>query len=125
MNDVDGVPAQGPSIVRASVEAARAREQQALAISRARGERRLIAVVDDVLEVVETVNLGAGPGRRQEDLVAEWRDWLGSVSDGPLPLRVRDAENALQMHDALLDWQDVLLDRLVPDRGDAQRTDAE
>lgn len=39
---------------------------------------------------------------------------LDAAVDEPLPAPVRQATTATDLHDALLDWQDELLDRVVP-----------
>jgi hypothetical protein len=116
------VPSSGPSIVRACAEAARACAANHAVREQQRSGRRLIDVVDGVLDVLEEITLTAAEPE-QEPLVGEWLLWLGTAVEEPLPVMVRCAESAIELHDALLDWQTELLDRAVPARSSGRYPD--
>jgi hypothetical protein len=122
---VSGLHATGASIGRASAEAQSAREAGRTAIEQARGERRAVHVVDCILDVVEEINLSEMASPEQETVIGEWLLWLDHAIDVPVPVPVRSAGNATALHDALLDWQDELLDDVTPSRAAHQAADRE
>jgi hypothetical protein len=118
-------PRSGPSIRRASAEAAHASDASLAARQAARIERRTVDVVDCVLDVIEEINLSDLGEEAQEALVGEWLLWLDDAVAAPVPVPVRNAGTATALHDALLDWQDELFDDLVPSRAAHQEADRE
>ena len=122
---MSGAQIAGASIGRASAEAERAREARRTAMELARGERRAVHVVDCILDVVEEINLSEMASPEQETVIGEWLLWLDHAVDVPVPVPVRNAGNATALHDALLDWQDELLDDVAPSRAAHQAADRE
>jgi hypothetical protein len=88
----------------ASAEAARRRA----------GARRGVAAIDEVLGAVEEHHLARLP--RQVRLLREWRDHLEQRGGLTVPRHILTLENTARLHEALLDWQEELLDQLVPGR---------
>ena len=105
----------GGAIRQANVDFNRARDMWIADRARRQHERRLLDLVDELLDDLETVNL-SGHGNVPDLLVAArvWR--LEHSLDAPPPAPVREASTAITLHSALLDWQDELLDQLVVDR---------
>jgi len=95
------------------VEAAAARRRQA---------RRAIEAIDLVLGAVEEHHLAGRPRR-----VAPLPEWIARLAEGglPIPASILGLRNTVQLHAALMDWQEVLLDTAVPARTHLTRTDRE
>ena len=76
--------------------------------------RRRLAVIDELLDVLELSNL-----RRDRSIDRLLRARLRRVEAEvgvPLPRRVVRARNTARLHAALLDWQQLVLDAVVPER---------
>ena len=87
----------------------------ALARTRERAvARRRVAVIDELLGVLELGNL-----RRERSIDRLLRARLRRLEAEvglPLPRRVVRARNTVRLHAALLDWQQLVLDTVVPER---------
>lgn len=81
-----------------------------------------VRTIDTVLDEVEARNL-AGI-RHIDEAIRAKVDRLPRVVGVPLPCRVKLARNPRRLHAALLDWQQEVLDTLVPDRGNYVAVDA-
>ncbi len=76
--------------------------------------RRRIRAIDSLIEQLEERHL---TGERSFDRVLRQR--LYSLEDEvgiPLPRKAIRARNTVRLHAALLDWQETLLDSMVPER---------
>jgi hypothetical protein len=71
--------------------------------------------VDALLETVEEINL-AGRGRQHDPLIPHRLRRLEAAIGRPAPPGVHRARNNHQLHAALMDWQEVLLDEVCPAR---------
>lgn len=81
---------------------------------RAASARRRVAAIDEMLDVLEHMHLNR---ERTIDRLVRTRLRRLELEVGlPLPRRVVRARNTVRLHAALLDWQDVVLDEVVPGR---------
>jgi hypothetical protein len=71
--------------------------------------------VDALVETVEEINL-SGRGRQPDPLIPHRLRRLEAEIGRPAPERVHRARNAHQLHAALMDWQEELLDDACPAR---------
>lgn len=106
-------PVAALSIHRAAVEA-----REGLLMWRAGVEadarlREPVRVVDSLLARVEESNL-AGHGAVAGVHVRLWIRELARALGRPVPIGVRRAQTGYELHGALLDWQEQLLDEAVP-----------
>ena len=85
------------------------------ALERRRAQARMrVRAVDDVLDVLELMHL-----KRDRVIDRMVRARLRRLEEEvglPLPRRVTRARNTVRLHSALLDWQDTVLDQVVPGR---------
>ncbi|HEV7678925.1 MAG TPA: hypothetical protein VGQ42_10195 [Candidatus Dormibacteraeota bacterium] len=103
------------SIARASAEFAG--QRQAWLTERrqnARG-RHTVRVVDALLDDVEEINL-SGRGRLEDPLISLRLRRLQSSLRTSVPGAVLRSRTGHELHAALLDWQDELLDEVSPAR---------
>jgi hypothetical protein len=106
---------RGPSIARATADHSRRR---ALSLSDRRLEaarRRRVRAVDVLVEIAEEINL-SGCGRQHDPLIPHRVRRLEAEIGRSAPERVHRARNAHQLHAALMDWQEELLDEACPAR---------
>jgi hypothetical protein len=91
---------------------------------RLEAERRIrtLRAIDRVLESLEEVNLS---GRGFEPVTGVSYLALERATASELPPPVRGALTPVDLHEALLDWQEQLLDRVVPARATYHAVDAE
>ncbi|MDQ6846364.1 MAG: hypothetical protein M3019_02085 [Candidatus Dormibacteraeota bacterium] len=76
--------------------------------------RQKIAVIDEVIEVLEERNL---EGERRIDRgVRKLVRRLEAEVDVPLPRQVLRARNTARLHGAVLDWMETVVDQLIPER---------
>jgi hypothetical protein len=76
--------------------------------------RRRITAIDSLINLLEERHLS---GERNFDRVLRQRlNHLEHEIGVPLPRKAVRARNTVRLHAALLDWQETLLDTLVPDR---------
>lgn len=76
--------------------------------------RQTIAVIDEVIEVLEERNL---EGERRIDRgVRKLVRRLEAEVDVPLPRQVLRARNTARLHGAVLDWMETVVDQLIPER---------
>jgi hypothetical protein len=108
--DHDYRAARGSSIARANADFSRQREMWLAGRRQAMERRRVLHAVDDFLDTVEESNL-AGHGRRLDPLMRHRLRHLEVQVGGPLPDMVWEAPSGHRLHEALLDWQEDLLDR--------------
>ena len=114
-------PASAGLIGRASRDYWAARGRQLDAQRRRERAFERLHAIDDVLEELEQRHL---QGNREYDRQIRNRIRGVEVQVGlPLPRKVARARNTVRLHAALLDWQEVVLDDLVPER--AQLPDLE
>ncbi len=74
----------------------------------------MLALIDAVIAVLEQRNL---TGDRAVDRALRKRlRFLEAEIGSPLPRTAVRARNTARLHAVLLDWQETLLDRLMPDR---------
>jgi hypothetical protein len=71
--------------------------------------------VDALVETVEEINL-SGRGRQYDPLIPHRLRRLEAEIGRPAPDTVHRARNARQLHAALMDWQEELLDEACPAR---------
>jgi len=76
--------------------------------------RRRVAVIDELLDVLELSNLRRD--RTIDRLLRARLRRLEAEVGLPLPRRVVRARNTARLHAALLDWQQLVLDTVVPER---------
>jgi hypothetical protein len=72
--------------------------------------------VDALVETVEEINL-SGRGRQHDPLIPHRIRRFEAEIGRPAPEAVHRARNAHQLHAALMDWQEELLDEACPARG--------
>ena len=114
-------------IVNGSIHEASEAAHTALEASRLHHRRdvrrlRTVRALDRVIESLEEVNL-AGAGFEPvsgEALVA-----VAKIAETDLPPAVLGATTPVDLHEALLDWQEQLLDRAKPSRLDYREVDNE
>jgi hypothetical protein len=76
--------------------------------------RRRILAIDSFVNILEERHL---TGERTFDRVLRQRLYRLEQEVGmPLPRKALRARNTVRLHAALLDWQETLLDTLVPER---------
>jgi hypothetical protein len=76
--------------------------------------RRRVAAIDRLINDLEECHL---TGERSFDRVLRQRLYRLEAEVGlPLPRKAVRARNTVRLHAALLDWQETLLDELVPER---------
>jgi hypothetical protein len=99
-------------------------ESKMAALERARTRRR-VAAIDEMLEELERMHLDRN--RVISRMIRLRVRRLEQVVGLPLPRRVVRARNTVRLHAALLDWQEEVLDVVVPVRAvridDGARTD--
>ncbi|HEV7464838.1 MAG TPA: hypothetical protein VGP96_00965 [Candidatus Dormibacteraeota bacterium] len=71
--------------------------------------------MDDLVDALENLNL-SGRGRQATALMPGWLRRLELEACRPLPARVSQARVPVTLHEALLDWQEELLDEAVQGR---------
>lgn len=107
-------PAGAGLIGRASRDYWTARGQQLEQQRRRRRAFERLHAIDDVLEELEQRHL---QGNREYDRQVRARIRGLEFQVGlPLPRKVARARNTVRLHAALLDWQELVLDDLVPER---------
>ena len=92
------------------------RDRQRASLGRRRQDartRRLRAVMDDVVAVLEQRNLIGD--RSMDSVVRKWLGLLETETGVPLPPQALRARNTARLHSVLLDWMDTVLDRLIPE----------
>jgi hypothetical protein len=92
-------------------------------VARRRQARRGIEAIDVVLEAVEQHHLAGRP--RRVPPLPEWIARLEQEGGLPIPARILGARTTVQLHGALLDWQDQLLTTALPGRAQLARVDDE
>jgi hypothetical protein len=82
--------------------------------------RQGIRAIDSVLDAVERHHLA----RRPRD-VPPRPDWIARLKEGglPIPTRILMLRDTVQLHGALMDWQDELLSAALPGRANFTRAD--
>jgi hypothetical protein len=83
---------------------------------------RILRTIDRVLESLEEVNLS---GHGFEPVKGAWFGAVEQATGSELPANVRGASTPVDLHEALLDWQEQLLDRVVPARSTYRDVDTE
>lgn len=112
--DPNGV-ASGPSIALANAEHSRRRQVWQSQRVEQFERRRVLRAVDDFLTTVEEINL-VGQGRHPDPLMPHRLRRLEALIGRRVPDTVRGAANGQRLHEALLDWQEELLDEANPSR---------
>jgi len=115
------------SLVNGSIHEASEAARQALEASRRDHQREsgrleTLRAIDRVIETLEEVNL---KGRGFEPVTGEALMAVERVTNAELPSAVRGALTPVDLHEALLDWQEQLLDRAKPSRLEYRDVDAE
>jgi hypothetical protein len=96
------------SIAHANADLARQRDVWLAGRRQALERRRVLHAVDRFLDTVEESNL-AGHGRRLDPLMRRRLRRLEVEVGRPLPGTARRAPTGHRLHEALLDWQEELL----------------
>lgn len=109
-------------IALAAEELATARRRCRQSRNRERALRRRIHTIDHLLGVLEARNLDGTPSI-DETIRAEL-DCLPRAVGLPLPCDVKLARNTRRLHAALLDWEEEVLNALVPAREQYVAVDA-
>jgi hypothetical protein len=104
-----GAP-RGPSIARANADFSRQRKVWLVGRREAMERRRVLHAVDGFLDTVEESNL-AGHGRALDPLMRHRLRRFEAQVGRPLPPNVWQAPTGHRLHEALLDWQETLLDQ--------------
>ena len=94
---------------------------QDIGVERRKLARRGIRAIDAVLEAVDRHHLASRPRH-----VAPRPDWIARLErQGGLtvPTRILLLRDTVQLHGALMDWQDELLSAALPGRAKFTRTD--
>jgi hypothetical protein len=107
------------SIARASAEYVEQRDAWRTHRRIHEERRRTLRAVDDFLTTVEEINL-AGRGRQPDPLIPHRLRRLETEIGSPVPAPVRIAGTGHRLHEALMQWEEDLLDELHPSRA-AQR----
>jgi hypothetical protein len=102
--------ARGPSIAQANADFSRQRDVWLAGRRQATERRRVLHAVDGFLDTVEESNL-AGHGRRPDPLMRHRLRRFEARLGLSLPEAVLQARDGHRLHEALLDWQDDLLDQ--------------
>lgn len=121
-DDAHARPLPALSISRAAAEAHEQRQAWRAALEADVRRYESVRVTDSVLARVEEINLG-GAGVVPGVHIAAWKRELAATLRRPLPAGVRYAHNGHELHSALLDWQDQLLDEAIPERRRFTRED--
>lgn len=106
---------RGPSIARATADQSRRRSASLTALHLETARRRPVLAVDALVETVEEINL-SGCGRQHDPLIPHRLRRLEAEIGRGAPEAVHRARNARQLHAALMDWQEELLDEACPAR---------
>ena len=99
-----------------------ARRDALMRTARAARDRRRVEAIDEMLDILEHMHLN-----RERTIDRLIRTRLRRLEDEvglPLPRKVVRARNTVRLHAALLDWQDVVLDEVVPGRRELLDHDA-
>lgn len=88
---------------------------------RRREARRGVEAIDAVLHAVEEHHLARLP--RNVSLLPRWRALLEEKGGLSIPPHIEQIQHTVRLHDALMDWQDQLLDEAVPGRADLVQAD--
>jgi hypothetical protein len=94
-----------------------------VAIALRRRARRGIQAIDAVLDALEEYHLSRLP--RNVPLLPTWRARLEKQGGLSLPEHILWLRNTVRLHEALMDWQDELLNQAVPGRAQLTREDEE
>lgn len=105
----------GPSIARAAADYSRRRGVWLADRRREEARRGAVLAVDALVDTVEEINL-SGRGRQCDPLIPHRLRRLEAAIGRPAPEAVHRARNGHQLHAALMDWQEVLLDEACPAR---------
>ena len=111
-----GLPAANLAIREAAAAFDRARVRR-------REARRGVEAIDAVLQAVEEYHLDRLP--RNVLLLPQWRARLEEEGGLSIPPHIDQIRHTVRLHEALMDWQDELLDRAVLGRADLARADQE
>ncbi len=116
MEPVNGSIHQASKAVRTALDASRRDRHSA--------EERLqtLRAIDRVIDSLEEINLS---GHGFDPVAGTALVAVEQVTHTELPPAVRNAPTPVDLHDALLDWQEQLLDRVVPGREVYRGVDAE
>lgn len=95
-------------LTAANLEIRAALDQSHQARSRRRGSRRGIEAIDAVLGEVEEYNLSRR--RPSMPIFARWRSRLEEEGGLSIPQPILDLRHTVRLHQALMDWQQELLD---------------
>ena len=106
---------RGPSIARATADHSRRRSAWLTDRRIQAARRRPVLAVDALVDTVEEINL-SGRGRQHDPLIPHRLRRLEDEIGRPVPEAVRRARNGHQLHAALMDWQEDLLDEACPAR---------
>jgi hypothetical protein len=106
---------RGPSIARAAADHSRRRSAWLTGRRLETARRRPLLAVDALVETVEEINL-SGRGRQHDPLIPHRLRRLEAEIGRSAPERVHRARNGHQLHAALMDWQEELLDEACPAR---------
>ena len=108
------LPSDADLIARADQEIwERRREAQRTRVDATRVRQR-VAAIDSLVSVLEERHL---TGDRTFDRVLRQRLYRLEAEVGlPLPRKALRARNTVRLHAALLDWQESMLDTLLPER---------
>lgn len=102
------------NIARAAQQAWTARRSSIDRSAARHRTRQRLAAIDDMLETLESRHLA---GDRTFDKLTRARLNRLELAVGlPLPRKAVRARNTVRLHAALLDWQENLLDEIVPER---------
>ncbi len=105
--DTDLIAQAGREIWERRIDSLRQRQQTDLL-------RRRLTAIDSLITLLEERHL---TGERTFDRVLRQRLYhLEQEVDLPLPRKALRARNTVRLHAALLDWQETLLDSLLPER---------
>ena len=83
--------------------------------------RRGIRAIDSVLDAVERHHLARRP--RHVPPRRDWIAWLEQEGGLTVPTRILLLRDTVQLHGALMDWQDELLSAALPGRANFTRAD--
>ena len=92
-----------------------------ISVARRSLAKRGVRAIDSVLDAVERHHLAKRPRH-----VAPRRDWIALLErEGGLtvPTRILRLRDTVQLHGALMDWQDELLSAALPGRANFTRSD--
>jgi hypothetical protein len=107
-------PMDGDRIARAGSEIWERRTSATRRRIRGSRVRQRVAAIDSLIAILEERHL---TGERTFDRVL--RQWLYHLEHEvglPVPRKAVRARNTVRLHAALLDWQETLLDEMIPER---------